>query len=117
MQHDAAFHLRLHCLPNIQATSKGSDQTERMQPGLSLCWSHIPSCRSSFVPYSLLCLCNLVAYIANNMDPDQIAPLGTVCSGFIVFASMIKLVCSTFKYMRQTSLNQNTFSGQKNILT
>ena len=28
--------------------------------------------------------------IANNMDPDQTAPLGAVWSGFIVFASMIK---------------------------
>ena len=29
-------------------------------------------------------------YIVNNMDPDQTAPKGAVCSGFIVFASMIK---------------------------
>ena len=28
----------------------------------------------------------LVAYIANNMDPDQTASLGAVLSGFIVFA-------------------------------
>ena len=32
-------------------------------------------------------LCTLVAYIANNMDPDQTAPLE-----LIVFASMVKLV-------------------------
>ena len=30
------------------------------------------------------------AYFANNMDPDQTAPLEAVWSGFIVFASMIK---------------------------
>ena len=29
-------------------------------------------------------------YIANNMDPDHTAPKGAVCSGFILFASMIK---------------------------
>ena len=41
----------------------------------------------------------LIAYIANNMDPDQTAPFGAVWSGFIVFASMIKssLKC-TWKY-------------------
>ena len=40
---------------------------------------------------SLFCLCTLVAYIANNMDPDQ-----TAISGFIVFACVIKLVWSAF---------------------
>ena len=34
---------------------------------------------------------NLVAYLASNMDPDQTAPFGAVWSGFIVFASMVKL--------------------------
>ena len=27
---------------------------------------------------SLICLCTLVAYITNSMDPDQTAPLGAV---------------------------------------
>ena len=34
---------------------------------------------------------SLVAYIANNMDPDQTAPLGAVWSGFLVFASGIEI--------------------------
>ena len=38
----------------------------------------------------LVCLCCLVAYIANNMDSDQTAFKGAVWSGFIVFAYMIK---------------------------
>ena len=39
--------------------------------------------------------------IANNMDPDQTAPLGAVWSGFIVFASIMKLVWSAFEYRQQ----------------
>ena len=46
------------------------------------------------------------------MDPDQTAPLGApkgaVCSGFIVFVSLTKLVFTAFKYMQQMA-----FSGQK----
>ena len=33
-----------------------------------------------------------VPMIADNMDPDQTAPLGAVCSGFIMFASIMKAV-------------------------
>ena len=56
----------------------------------------------TIVVCSSFCLCILVAYIANNMDPDQTAPLGAVWSGLIVFASMIKLVLSAYEYMQQT---------------
>ena len=38
---------------------------------------------------SLFNLCTLEVYIAKNMDPDQTALLGAVCSGFIVLASGI----------------------------
>ena len=44
----------------------------------------------------------LVAYIANNMDPDQTAPLGAVWSGFVVFVSKTKVVWTAFEYMQQT---------------
>ena len=37
-----------------------------------------------------LCLYSSVSYIANNVDPDQTAPMGAVWSGSIVFATMIK---------------------------
>ena len=30
-----------------------------------------------FVVYFIICLCSLVSYIANNMNPDQTAPLGS----------------------------------------
>ena len=32
----------------------------------------------------------ILTYIATKMDPDQMALKGAVCSGFIVFDSMIK---------------------------
>ena len=55
------------------------------------------------------------AYVANNMDPDQAAPLGAVWSGFIMFASMIKLVlCISNLCSRRNK--QMTFLG-KNIST
>ena len=46
----------------------------------------------TIVVCSLVCLCTLIAYIANNMDPDQTAPVGAVWSWFIVFASMVKFL-------------------------
>ena len=54
-----------------------------------------------FPPLTTIVVCSsstLEAYIANNMDPDQTAPIGAVWSGFIVFASIIKVVW----YMQQT---------------
>ena len=30
--------------------------------------------------------------MANSVDPDQTAPIGAVCSGFTLFASILKLV-------------------------
>ena len=61
---------------------------------------------------SLICLCTQYAYTANNMNPDQtaplnnmnpdqIAPLGAVLSGFMVFASMLKVSLSIFEYLLQ----------------
>ena len=44
----------------------------------------------------------MVAYIANTMDPDQTAPLGTVWSEYIVFASMDNVFWSAFENMQQT---------------
>ena len=43
----------------------------------------------TIVVCSIICLYGLVAYIASNMDPDQIAPKGAVWSGFMVFESTV----------------------------
>ena len=37
------------------------------------------------------------------LNPDQTAPQGAVWSGFIVFASMVKLLWSAFEYMQRTA--------------
>ena len=34
------------------------------------------------------------ASMANSVDPDQTAPIGAVCSGSSLFASILKLVCN-----------------------
>ena len=48
------------------------------------------------------------------MDPVQTAPLGAVLSGFIVFASMVKVFWSAFEYMQASRrYKQTIFSGQK----
>ena len=58
----------------------------------------------SFSPFttimvcSLICLYTLIANIANNMDPDQTAPVG---SGFKVFAWTVKNFLSAFEYIQQ----------------
>ena len=58
-----------------------------------------PSPASQDFVCSLVCFCSWVAYIANTMDPDQIAPIGAVWSGFILFALMVKIFSSAFGYM------------------
>ena len=43
---------------NIQATSKGSDQTDQAQADLSICWSHIPHCWKSHVAAHFTYICD-----------------------------------------------------------
>ena len=47
---------------------------------------------TTFFLFALICLCTL----ANNMDPDQTAPIG-----FILFASRVKVFWSAYEYMQQ----------------
>ena len=44
--------------------------------------------------------------MANSVDPDQTAPIGAVCSGSTLFASILKLSVTLGNYLQQT-----TFSG------
>ena len=41
--------------------------------------------------------------MANSVDPDQTAPIGAVCSGSTLFASMINLPVMLDNYWQQTS--------------
>ena len=51
--------------------------------------------------WSAFSICSRRNKQSNNIYPDQTAPLGAVWSGYYVFASVIKLVCSAFRYMQQ----------------
>ena len=41
--------------------------------------------------------------MANSVDPDQSAPIGAVCSGSMLFASILKLVSNVRQYLQQTT--------------
>ena len=42
--------------------------------------------------------------MANSMDPDQTTPIGAVCSGSILFASILNLSVMLGNYLQQTTL-------------
>ena len=46
--------------------------------------------------------------MANNVDPDQTAPIGSVCSGTTLFASTFNSSVTLGHYLQQTQ--QTTFS-------
>ena len=41
--------------------------------------------------------------MANSVDPDQIAPIGAVCSGSTLFASVLNLLVILGNYLQQTT--------------
>ena len=41
--------------------------------------------------------------MANSVDPDQTAPIGAVCSGPTLFASILNLSVMLGKYLQQTT--------------
>ena len=47
--------------------------------------------------------------MANSMDPDQTAPIGAVCSGSMLFASILNFSVMLCRYL-QRRLQQTTFS-------
>ena len=47
--------------------------------------------------------------MANSMDPDQTAPFGTVCSGSMLFASILNLSEMLGNYLQQTTSAINIF--------
>ena len=48
--------------------------------------------------------------MANNVDPDQTAPIGAVCSGSTLFASILNSSVMLGNYLQQTS-QQTTFAN------
>ena len=47
--------------------------------------------------------------MANNMDPDQTAPLGAVCSGSTLFASILHSSVMLGNYLQQTTSADDIF--------
>ena len=47
--------------------------------------------------------------MANSVDPDQTAPIGAVCSGSTLFASILNLSVMLGNYLQQTT-SAETFS-------
>ena len=47
--------------------------------------------------------------MANSVDPDQTAPIGAVCSGYTLFASLLNSSVMLGNYLQQTT-QQTTFS-------
>ena len=48
--------------------------------------------------------------MANSVDPDQTAPIGAVCSGSTLFASILNLSVMLGNYLQARRLQQTTFS-------
>ena len=47
--------------------------------------------------------------MANSVDPDQTAPMGAVCSGSTLFASIFDLLVMLDNYLQQTTSADNIF--------
>ena len=47
--------------------------------------------------------------MANSMDPDQTAPIGAVCSGSLLFASILNSSEMLGNYLQQTATADNIF--------
>ena len=47
--------------------------------------------------------------MANSMDPDQTAPVGAVCSGSMLFASILNVSVTLGNYLQQTTSADDIF--------
>ena len=47
--------------------------------------------------------------MANSVDPDQTAPIRTVCSGSTLFATLLNLSVMLGNYLQQTTLSDDIF--------
>ena len=49
--------------------------------------------------------------MANSVDPDQTARIGAVCSGSMLFASILNLSVMLGSYLQQTTSADDNFRG------
>ena len=75
---------------------------------LSLAFSLKAPITTKVVCFSRLLKC-LKASMANNVEPDQTAPIGAVCSGSTLFASMLNLSVMLGNYLQQTTSADDIF--------
>ena len=47
--------------------------------------------------------------MANSVDPDQTAPIGAVCSGYTLFASILNSSVMLGNYLQQTTSADSIF--------
>ena len=47
--------------------------------------------------------------MANSLNPDQTAPIGAVCSGFTLFASILNWLVMLGNYLQQTTSADDIF--------
>ena len=47
--------------------------------------------------------------MANSVDPNQTAPIGTVCSGSMLFASILNLTVMLGNFLQQTTSADDIF--------
>ena len=47
--------------------------------------------------------------MANNVDPDHTAPIGAICSGSTLFASLLNLPEMLGNYLQQTTFADDIF--------
>ena len=47
--------------------------------------------------------------MANSVDPDQTAPIGAVCSGSTLFASILNLSEMLYNYLQQATSTDDIF--------
>ena len=47
--------------------------------------------------------------MTNSVDPDQTAPIGSVCSGSTLFASLLNLSVMLGNYLQQTTSSDDIF--------
>ena len=47
--------------------------------------------------------------MANSVDPDQTAPIGAVCSGYMLFASILNSSVMLGNYLQQTTSAEDIF--------
>ena len=62
----------------------------------------------------VVCFSRLLKFLkgsmANSVDPEQTAPIGAVCSGSTLFASLLNLSVMLGNYLQQTTFSDVFFS-------